>query len=273
VVAYGLGVNSTAMLVEFATRAIQPDLILFADTGAEKVETYRYLSVIRPFLARVGFPDVTVVRYRPRRAVYHTLEQQCLHTGTLPSLAYGGKSCSLKYKRYPADQFILQRYPEEEIRSSGKRVVRALGYDAGERRRVVKALGLDAGEGPRVRWQSRLPLAGEKLSRDQRLDRDYFLYWHPLVDWGYDRQRCVEIIQAAGLPVPMKSACFFCPASKRQEILWLREHHPDLLQRALAMESNAHPNLTSVKGLGRSFSWREFLDSVDGLPLFDCCDD
>src|ERR1700722_16317369 len=106
VVAYGLGVNSTAMLVEFACRKIRPDLILFADTGGEKPETYAYLRVIRPFLSQVGFPDVPVVRYRPTRAVYHTLELQCLHTKTLPSLAYGGKSCSLKYKRSVQDDFI-----------------------------------------------------------------------------------------------------------------------------------------------------------------------
>ncbi len=92
VAAYGLGVDSTAMLIEFVHRGIRPDHILFADTGGEKPETYQYLRVIRPFLARSGFPDVTVVRYQPKRAVYHTLEEQCLHTGTLPSLAYGGKS-------------------------------------------------------------------------------------------------------------------------------------------------------------------------------------
>src|SRR5271168_730722 len=65
VVAYGLGVNSTAMLIEFANRGIHPDLILFADTGGEKPETYQYLKVIQPFLKRVGFPRVIVVRYRP----------------------------------------------------------------------------------------------------------------------------------------------------------------------------------------------------------------
>ena len=27
----------------------------------------------------------------------------------------------------------------------------------------------------------------------------------------------------------MKSACFFCPASKKHELAWLQEHHPDLL--------------------------------------------
>lgn len=92
VVAYGLGVDSTAMLVEFARRGVRPDLILFADTGGEKPETYAYLPIIQRFLAHIGFPTVVTVRYQPTRAVYDTLEGQCLHTGTLPSLAYGGKS-------------------------------------------------------------------------------------------------------------------------------------------------------------------------------------
>jgi hypothetical protein len=92
VVAYGLGVDSTAMIIEFVHRGIRPNLILFADTGGEKPETYAYLPVIQRYLAGVGFPVVTTVRYEPKRAAYSTLEQQCLHTGTLPSLAYGGKS-------------------------------------------------------------------------------------------------------------------------------------------------------------------------------------
>jgi hypothetical protein len=80
------------MLIEFAHHNIQPDLILFADTGGEKPETYAYLPIMQRFLASVHFPAVVTVRYQPTRAVYNTLEKQCLHTGTLPSLAYGGKS-------------------------------------------------------------------------------------------------------------------------------------------------------------------------------------
>jgi hypothetical protein len=274
VVAYGLGVDSTAMLIEFAERGIRPDLILFADTGGEKPETYRYLAVIRPWLARVGFPDVVVVRYQPKRALYHTLEGQCLHTGTLPSLAYGGKTCSLKYKRAPQDRYILAAYPPAELLRRGKRVVRAIGFEAGEERRryahVVKAIGLDAGEERRKTWGQSAAKKGKRQSRDAWLDEHYFVYYYPLLDWGYDRRRCAEIITAAGLPVPMKSACFYCPASKKQEILWLREHHPDLAARALTIEQNAQAKLTSVKGLGRSYRWSEFLKRADDLPLFGC---
>ena len=31
--------------------------------------------------------------------------------------------------------------------------------------------------------------------------------------------------------VPIKSACFFCPASKVWELFWLAGYHPDLLER------------------------------------------
>jgi hypothetical protein len=66
----------------------------------------------------------------------------------------------------------------------------------------------------------------------------------------------------------MKSACWFCPASKKPEIVWLQQHHPDLLGRALAIERNARDGLTSVKGLGRSFSWEEYLARLNDFPLF-----
>lgn len=61
VVAYGMGVDSTAMLVGLHQRGVRPDLILFADTGGEKPETYAYLPIIQAWLERVGFPPVVVV--------------------------------------------------------------------------------------------------------------------------------------------------------------------------------------------------------------------
>ncbi|MBY0397587.1 MAG: hypothetical protein K2X91_14120, partial [Thermoleophilia bacterium] len=264
VVAYGLGVNSTAMLVEFARRGIRPDMILFADTGGEKPETYRFLPVIQSYLKEVDFPPVVTVRYEPKTAPYRTLEGQCLHTGNLPSLAYGGRSCAAKFKRQPQDRAITAAFPPSELVGRGKRVVRAIGFDAGEGRRtlagVVKAVGLDAGEPHRLTWT--MPAPGEeerKPSREAWLDAHFFHYWYALMDWGMDRAACERAIRAAGLPVPAKSACFYCPASKKREIVWLREHHPELLDRALAIEHNAQPNLTSVVGLGRSFAWADFL--------------
>jgi hypothetical protein len=159
----------------------------------------------------------------------------------------------------------------------GQRIVRAIGFEAGEERRtyahVVKAIGLDAGEEHRLTWARQAPHEGKRLSREQWLDRHYFVYWYPVMEWGYNREQCKKIISQAGLPIPLKSACYFCPASKKHEIVWLQEHHPKLLKRALEIERNAQAKLTSVKGLGRSFSWEAFLAQRDDLPLFpdvDC---
>ncbi len=207
VVAYGLGVNSTAMLVEFARRGIVPDMILFADTGGEKPETYRYLPVIQEYLKKVMFPPVVTVRYEPKTATYHTLEGQCLATGTLPSLAYGGRSCALKYKVSPQNKLIVQTYPPAEFVERGKRVVRAIGFDAGEERRtyagVVKAIGLDAGEQHRLTWAKPKPKPDEKErkpSREAWLDEHFFVYWYPLhSDWGMDRAACERTILRRGV--------------------------------------------------------------------------
>ena len=81
---------------------------------------------------------------------------------------------------------------------------------------------------------------------------------YPLIEeWGWNRDDCIREIKAAGLPQPGKSSCFFCPSMKKQEILYLKEHYPDLFTRAATLEENAMPYLKTVKGLGRSYSWKE----------------
>lgn len=180
----------------------------------------------------------------------------------------------MKYKRTPQDKFILSVYPPADLLRRGQRVVRAIGFEAGEERRtyahVVKAIGLDAREEHRRTWARSVPADGKRLSREAWLDQHFFAYWYPLMDWGYDREHCKQVIAAAGLPAPIKSACFYCPASKKHEIAWLEEHHPDLLERALKIERNAQAKLTSVKGLGRSFAWETYV-SRRKLPLLEAC--
>ena len=99
VVCYGAGVDSTALLIEFIDRAIRPDLIVFADTEAEKPETYSFIARFEGYLVNHGFPAVTVVRLTGQK--WRNLEHQCLDTRQLPSLAFGGHSCSLKWKVQP----------------------------------------------------------------------------------------------------------------------------------------------------------------------------
>lgn len=84
---------------------------------------------------------------------------------------------------------------------------------------------------------------------------------YPLIEWGWGREECIAAIDRAGVTQPGKSACFFCPSSKKHEIYELRRQYPDLARRAVAMERNAE--LTTIKGLGRHFAWGDLYDADD----------
>lgn len=88
-VSYGGGVNSTALLVGLHQHRIPVDLILFADTGAEHPHTYAYLDIMDRWLKDHGMPPITRVYKTTQDGKRLTLEQECLQSGTLPSMAYG----------------------------------------------------------------------------------------------------------------------------------------------------------------------------------------
>lgn len=136
VLSYGIGVDSTALLVELHARGEAPDLVLSADTGNEKPETYEYLDVIRPWMRDRGI-RFELVSYVPKRfkhwPPYYGILEMCLTNATLPSKSLGGSSCSLKYKKAPQDAFLKTWQPAIDAWDRGQRVVRLIGYDAGPR--------------------------------------------------------------------------------------------------------------------------------------------
>ena len=245
VVAYGLGVDSTAMLIGLKHRGIRPDLILYADVGGEKPETYLYAPIFRQWLRTAEFPQLEVVRYRPPLAPYDSLYGNCWANQTLPSLAFGRKSCSIKWKRQPQDQRVRNWEPAREAWDAGLRVRKLIGFDAGEGRRRYG----DRGDDPQ------------------------YDYWYPLMDWGWDREQCKQVIAAEGLPVPAKSACFFCPATKKSELIELQDRSPDLYQRCLELEDryrrgkHFRGDASSTRGLGRRFAWREHGPHGGAIPF------
>lgn len=140
--------------------------------------------------------------------------------------------------------------------------------------RIVKLIGYDCGRAD-MRRSRNLPIA----------DAD-FDFSYPLQILGRDRAQCVYIIteMLGSDMVPIKSACFFCPASKIWELYWLAAHEPEKLERALILECNAltgrhsrfsevefgaswdelvrtadrFPSTSTTVGLGRSFSWNQW---------------
>ena len=106
IVSYGGGTNSTAMLIECVKRGVQVDLILFADTGGERPNTYNYVKLFSEWLVANGMPEIITVKKVRANGEVLTLEQNCIEKNMLPSIAYGFKSCSQKYKIQPLDKYV-----------------------------------------------------------------------------------------------------------------------------------------------------------------------
>ncbi|MCG3207178.1 MAG: hypothetical protein FOGNACKC_00778 [Anaerolineae bacterium] len=237
VVSYGIGTDSTALIVELQRRGIRPDAILFSNPGNEKVITYEYIAVMDSWLATVDFPPLTIVRYQPQKFKwnpYRTLAGNCISNRTLPSLAFGYKSCSLKWKGAVLDKEVTHQF-------GGQPVYRAVGYDCSPKdmRRFATASG---------------------KANKERPD-DVFIY--PLQVWGYDRRDCERIIDEAGLPQPGKSSCHFCPAMKPEEV---DELPLEQLVGIVVIEANASPNLETVAGLWRKSRITDYIRERGLLP-------
>lgn len=196
VLAYGMGVDSTALLIELDARGTPPDLVLTADTGAENPLTYDYYAMITRWMDRRSIRH-EMVRYTPQRfknwPPYFTILENVLTNATLPSISMGLHSCSLKWKVAPQDAFLKEWEPAQAAWARGQKVVRLIGYDASpaDTRRYIHA--------------STLP-------------NELFDCRYPLRDWRWDRAACVARIEQAGLPVPPKSSCFICGAMKPDEV-------------------------------------------------------
>jgi len=255
---FGGGVNSTAFLIEWVRAGHRLDLVVFSDTGGERPETYDHVGYFSWWLVQQGAPPVTIVRYHKRDGTPVTLENRSLTTKRLPSLAYGFKKCSQRFKRDPVIRYLNNWQPAKGTWLSGRRVIQLIGYDADEPHRMKRQQEREA----ELKGKLEAALTGDvKLVRDRTLtDARKFLFRYPLIETDYGREECIEVCEEVLNYKPGKSSCFFCPACKPVEIRDLAKKHPNLLARALAIETNAESIAGHRPKLGR---WRHWGDLVE----------
>jgi acetyl esterase/lipase len=87
---------------------------------------------------------------------------------------------------------------------------------------AVTALGITLDEIGRARSDSGIP---------------HQVLAYPLLDLGLRRADCPRIITGAGLPMPPRSACWFCPLKRPSEWARMQRQEPELFARACDLEA------------------------------------
>jgi len=218
VVSYGGGVQSTALLVLAAERRIDFRTFLIANVG-EDSEDPLTLAYVRehamPYAAAHGIALHELHRVRQRGVVagqIETLYGRLTRDGSrslpipvrMSNGAPGSRSCTTTYKIEVIGQWL-----------------KAHGATAEDPATVGVGISLDEIE--RV---------------NNRRDNPYERTVYPLLDHAPPLRRndCIRIIQAAGLPVPPKSSCWFCPFHRPSTWAEMRRDRPELFQRACDLE-------------------------------------
>lgn len=254
-ISYGGGVQSTALLVLAAQGRIDFRTFLMANVGddSENPATLRYLEeYAKPYAAEHGIELTVLNRVMVRSGETRTLYGEITRPGSkslkipvrMSNGAPGTRSCTADYKIIVIGRELKRRGATPE-------------------NRATIGIGISLDEIHRA--NSRRPEPHEDIV-------------YPLLDLGLRRSDCARIIREAGLPVPPKSSCWFCPFHRPETWHDQRRDEPELFEKSCQLEDLLNQRRDE---LGKDHVYltrfgkplREAIpDGVDLLPMFDEAD-
>jgi hypothetical protein len=213
IISYGGGVQSTALIVLAAQGKIEATHAVFANTGddSEHPATLEYVrNVAAPWAAEHGVEVVELhnTRFGQPETLWGRMMREGSKSVPLPFYqpetgAPVGRACTADFK------------------------VKVIG-------RWLKANGANKDTPATVN----IGISLDEIHRlHNRKPEPYEQNEYPLIDLRLTRQDCANIIERAGLPVPPKSACFFCPFHRLQGWKEQRRDSPELFDKACQLES------------------------------------
>lgn len=210
-ISYGGGVQSSALIVLAAQGKIAPvKAAVFCNTGddSEHPDTLVYVrTVMRDYCEKNGMPLIEIqktLRGEPQTL----LERMTKHereslSEPIPVYGYTGmptsRVCTVDHK---------VRVYEKWVRKNADRLP------------VETLIGISVDE----------------IERAKTSESKYDTRKYPLLDLGMTRTDCAAVIRDAGLPVPPKSSCFFCPFHSMLTWSELRRDSPDLFEKSAQLE-------------------------------------
>ncbi len=228
VFSFGGGVQSTAALVLAAQREIDFKIFLFANVGddSEHPATLRYVrEVAAPYAERQGIRLEELRRVKrdgSTETLYGRLMRQGGRSQTIPvrlsSGAPGSRSCTADFKIRVIAKWLRANGATPEVPA-------------------VSGLVISLDEFQRAKSASTIP---------------YQLLEYPLITLRLTRQDCMNIIAGAGLPIPPKSSCWFCPFHSLRRWQHMRQDEPELFWKAVLLERH----LSNMRGgVGKDAVW------------------
>ncbi|MFY2859291.1 MULTISPECIES: hypothetical protein [Mycobacterium] len=249
VLSFGLGLDSTSLLIRWLTDASSRDfaleelVLVTAMTGHESAATVeamnrlvlprlrqhaiRYIQTARSQrrTSRAGDGIVILDDSRSPQQLHaggqYTLGDEMLSAATIPQRG-GSRICSVHSKGDALDPVIARI-------TQGRPYRHAVGFEANEASRAAK---------------------------DRLHDTELRCGWYPLQDWGWTRSDCQRyLLEVLGETVP-KSCCGFCPfamstAAGRAQVIERYRQEPQLGADAMFLEHVArsiNPSQTLIEG-------------------------
>lgn len=214
----GAGVQSSALIVCSALGlhgVPKADVAIFADTQNEPRHVYGAVERLRAWAAPHGIPVERVTAGDLLADAKARIDGTRSRFASIPlfssssdgsTSAPGRRQCTREYKIAPIE----------------KRVRELLGYKPRQRvkKRALNLVGISVDELYRV-----------KPSRTLWITRE-----HPLVDARLTRESCIRIVVEAGLPMPKKSACVFCPYTDNRRWQEMKRDDPVSFAAACAAD-------------------------------------
>ena len=219
VASMGGGLDSFAMLVDRVAHGEVPELAIFADVTdperkdpGEWQETYDHLrEVVMPFCAQKGIEFEWLDTTRSPIRGHRSLMGYFAALRLMPSRQ--SRLCTAAAKVERITDELIRRYPNRPVEVW-------IGFEAGEDHRASKDPHATKAAGQADGWR-----------------RNRF----PLIERNLCRCRCKLLLEAAGLPVPGKSACELCGFNTRGDWQLLEKKDPVAFAFAERMEDNCRP--------------------------------
>jgi hypothetical protein len=210
-ISYGGGVQSTALIVLAVKGDIAPiDAALFCNTGddSEHPDTLKFVrEIMVPWAGERGVTihEIQRVTKGKNQTLWGRMIDHDRDSLSEPIPVYGwsgaplSRVCTVDHKIR-----VLERWIKKNC----------------EHLPVETLIGISVDE----------------IERAKPGESSYEIRRYPLLDLGLNRLDCAKVIADAGLPVPPKSSCFFCPFHSLLTWAELRRDRPDLFDKAAHLE-------------------------------------